>query len=100
MIFRDRYPELAKIPHADDLASHKKTFRVAQCTKLWARQMLPVIFNKNYLSLLQKGLCIPLDIAGFARSKRIERIIFLFKRLYLLEKRVKEAGLDFDWNCI
>ena len=99
-IFQTHYPELAKIPHADELPSHKKAFRVARCTKQWARQMLPVICNKSYLSLLQKGLCIPLDIAGFARFRQAERAIFLFKRLYLLEKKVKEAGLDFDWNYI
>ena len=98
-IFKTHYPELA-IPHADELATNNKTFRGAQCTKKWARQLLPVIFNKNYLSLLQKKLCVPLDIAGFVRSEHAERAIFLFKRLYLLERKVKEAGLYFDWNCI
>jgi len=99
-IFQTHYPELAKIPHADELATNKKTFRSAQCTKKWAGQILPIIFNKNYLSLLQKKMCIPLDIAGFAGSQHAERAIFLFKRLYLLEKKVKNAGLDFDWDCI
>jgi len=99
-IFQTHYPELAKIPHADDLASHKKPFRTARCTKQWAGQILPVLCSKNYLSILQKGLCLPLDIAGLAGLRHAERVIFLFKRLYLLEKQVKEAGLNFDWECI
>jgi hypothetical protein len=99
-IFQTYYPELAKIPNSNDLVSDKKAFRVAQCTKQWAGQMLATILNKNYLSLLNKGLCVPLGIACFAGFRQAERAIFLFKRLYLLEKKVKEAGLDFDWNCI
>jgi hypothetical protein len=99
-IFQTHYPELAQIPYAKDLASNKKTFRAAQCTKRWAREMLPVICNKNYLSLLQKKTCIPLNMSGFTHLQKAQTAIFLFKRLYLLEKKVKEAGLDFDWNCI
>jgi hypothetical protein len=99
-IFQTHYPKLAKIPWAKDLASPKKTFRAAWCTKQCAGQILPVICNKNYLSLLQKRTCIPLNIAGFTQLQKAQTAIFLFKRLYLLEKRAKEAGLDFDWNCI
>ena len=99
-IFQTHYPELAKIPYAEDLVFPKKTFQAAQCTKQWAGQLLPLICNKNYLSLLQKRTCIPLTIAGFTYLQKAQTTLFLFKRLYLLEKRVKEAGLDFDWNGI
>ena len=99
-IFQTHYPELAQIPFAEDLVFPKKTFRAAQCTKQWAGQLLPVICNKNNLSLLQKRTCIPLTIAGFTHLQKAQTAIFLFKRLYLLEKKAKEAGLDFDWDCI
>jgi hypothetical protein len=99
-IFQTHYPELAKIPHANELASHEKPFRAAQCTKQWAGQLLRVLGNKNYLSILQKGLCTPLDIAGFIGLRHAERAIFFFRRLYLFEKRVKDAGLNFDWDCL
>jgi hypothetical protein len=99
-IFQTHYPELAKIPWAKDLVFPKKTFRAALCTKQWAGQILPLICKKNYLSLLQKGTCIPLNIAGFTHLQKAQTAIFLFKRLYLLEKKAKESGLDFDWNCI
>ena len=99
-IFQKHYPELGKIPHAYDVPSNEKTFKAAKCTKQWAGQILPVLKNKNYLSLLQKRWCIPLDIGGFAGLQRAELAVFIFKRLYLLEKKVKEAGLDFDWDCI
>ena len=99
-IFKTYYPELAKIPHAYDLPSNKKTFKAAQCSKQWAAQFLPVLFKKNFLSLLQRRSCIPMDIAGFAGLRRAEHTIFTFQRLYLLEQKVKEAGLDFDWDCM
>jgi hypothetical protein len=30
----------------------------------------------------------------------VEKLILNFERLYLLEKRAKEAGVDFNWEDI
>ena len=100
-IFRNHFPKLAGIPSAFDLYPEKhKSSSVALCTKQWARELFPIISNKKWLSLLQKKLCIPLDIAGITGLRRSEFAIFIFKRLYLLEKRARDAGLDFDWDSI
>lgn len=100
-IFQTYFPKLAKIPHSSDLPAKKHQHdRVARCTKEWARQIFPIICNKKWLSLLQKRRCILRNIAGVAGLRRAESSIFLLERLYLLEKKARDAGLDFDWECI
>ena len=100
-IFQKYFPKLADIPRASDIQNkNNKPSKVAVCTKKWSKEILPIIFNKNSLSLLQKKLCIPLDIAGITGLRRTESAMFTFKRLYMLEKRARDAGLNFDWNCI
>lgn len=100
-IFQKHYPELAKIPHSSDLPVNKIKFEVAQCTKQWAKQIIPVLCKKNSLSLLRKKrLSIPLNITSFAGLRRAEIAVFIFERLFLLEKKAMEAGLDFDWERI
>ncbi|MEW6571628.1 MAG: hypothetical protein AB1390_10740 [Nitrospirota bacterium] len=99
-IFQRHFPHLAKIPNAYDLAKKHKRPKLARCAKQWALQLIPVICSKKWLSLLSKRVCFPVDIAAIAGWRRVEHAIFLFKRLYLLEKKVKDAGLDFDWECI
>ena len=100
-IFQTYFPELAKIPHASDLhTKRRRHVGSPRCVKQWARQLFPVMCKKNWLSLLMKKRCIPLDIASIAGSRRAESTIFLLERLYLLEKSVKDADLDFDWECI
>ena len=101
VIFLTHFPQLAKIPHASDLPTKKyHHFGVAKCTNQWSRELFPIICNKEWLSLLRKKLCIPLDLAGIAGLRRAESSIFLLERLYLLEKRMRDVGLDFDWECI
>lgn len=99
-IFQAYFPELAKIPHASDVQPKNFNTRVARCTKQWARHMLPICGNGKYLSVLKKKWSIPLNLAGIAGLYRSEWAIFLFKRLYLFEKSARDAGLDFDWECI
>jgi hypothetical protein len=99
-IFQTYFPELVKIPHASDLQSVKLNSRVARCTKQWARHMFPISCNGKYLSLLNKKWSIPLNIAGITGLYRAEWAIFLFERLYMLEKSTRDAGLDFDWESI
>ncbi|MCP5004501.1 MAG: hypothetical protein GY941_11280 [Planctomycetes bacterium] len=100
-IYQKYFPELTKILHSSDLPRKKpKRVRVAKCTKIWARELFPKILDPECLSLLEKKLCIPVDIAGIAGIRKTESLIFFLRRLYLLEKRLKDAGLDFDWECI
>jgi hypothetical protein len=100
-IFKNYSPSLAHIPHAGDLPLKKKhLFRVARCTKQWARELFPVLCNKNWLSLLQRENGMIRNMAGIAGLRKAEPSVFLMERLYLLEKKARESGLDFDWDGI
>ena len=100
-IFQKYFPKLAKIPRSSDLPKkRRKQVGVAKCTKRWARELFPKILDPKCLSLLEKKLCIPVDIAGIFGLRRAGSLIFILERLYLLEKRARDAGLDFDWECI
>ena len=98
-IFRKHFPALSRIPHADDLPKQRgRQARIAQCARTWARQLLPVMCKKNRLTLLSRKHCIPRMFAGIAGVRRAEDLILFVQRLYVLEKQMTDAGLDFDWE--
>ncbi len=100
-VFQTYFPKLANIPHSSDLpAKTNQHVRIARCTKQWARELLPKIINSNWLSLVKRRKCVPLNMAAIAGLPRAENAIFFLERLYLLEKKVRDSGLDFDWECI
>jgi len=100
---------MAEIPHASDLNvnHHRRPVRVARCATRWARQLLAPLCKKNCLDLLAKEKCIPLVMLGASAaplSRRVASIVedalLTFQRLYLLERRVRDAKLDFDWSRV
>lgn len=100
-IFKNNFPKLAQIPHADDLRSKKiRLFGVARCTKKWAREIFPVLCSKDWLSLVQRKHGMMRNMAGIVGLRKAESSIFLLERLYLLEKKARETGIDFDWEYI
>jgi len=101
-IFHKHFIHLSQIPHSDDLLSKKAqpSFGNARITKRWARRLLPKLMSKKWLSLLAKKQPILHTIASIGDIHRTEYTILRLQRLYLLEKRLKDAGLNFDWNCI
>lgn len=100
-IFHNHFPTLAAIPHSSDLPRQQaQTSRMARCTKRWARHILLALSGKNRLSLLSKGRCMRIATAAIFGRHRAEKSIMTMQRLYLLEQRVRDAGLDFDWECI
>jgi hypothetical protein len=102
-IFQNHFPALADIPHASELPpqrSKSSLDRVARCTKRWARQLLPVLCQKNRLSHLSKTRCVPLTFAGIMGSRRAQNSILTFIRMYLLEQRLIDTGVAFDWELI
>jgi len=101
-IFRNYFFPLSQIPHSDDLTSRKpqRSFGNARCTKRWARQLLSKLMSKKWLALLAKKQPILHTIASIGDIHKTEYTILRLQRLYLLEKKLKDAGLDFDWDSI
>lgn len=101
MLYRNFLPELADIPRSSDIKPLKnKPQKMANCSKKWAKKIMPEICSSKWLSLLHKRLCIPLNIAGLAGLNKAEFAIHDFYRLYLFEKELKNAGINFDWDSI
>jgi asparagine synthase len=100
-IFTKYFPVLSRIPRADTLPRKETPHsNVANCTKQWARNLLPVMCSRKRLALLDRNWCAPRTLAGLAGFRRYEGTIRNFQRLYLLEETVRAAGLDFDWEHI
>ena len=100
-IFKRYFPRLSIIPRTSDAPAFKrKVFGAAQCSKQWAREILPCFCTNQWLSLLEKNRCIPLMLAGMIGVRKAESSMFLFKRLHLLEETCRHFGIDFDWDAI
>jgi hypothetical protein len=99
-LFQKHFPGLSKIPHADELPKQAgRQTRIAKCTRIWAINLLRAMCN-NELTLLSKKHCVPRVLAGMAGMSRVEGLVHTVQRLYSLERQVKEARLNFDWECI
>ena len=107
-IFKNRFPALAAVPHASDLKHNGAAVKRARCTTQWARELLGPLCKKNWLDLLAKERCIPLVMMGASPlpplNRRLAHIaedtLLTVRRLYLLERRLKEAHVDFDWSQV
>jgi hypothetical protein len=100
-IFHSYIPSLTDIPHAAEiLKKRRRPAKVARCMQRWARELLPAIWGKGWLSLLSKNRCLLLSLAGIAGVQRVESSIFALERLYLLEKRARDEDIAFDWESL
>lgn len=100
-IFQRYFPGLEKIPHVGDLGELKnRAAPIARVVRTWGKHLLPVLCNKNRLTLLSRQHCLPRILAGVAGVRRAEPMLFILQRLYLFEEQMKDASLDFDWECV
>jgi hypothetical protein len=99
-IFQSHFPQLAAIPHASDLPTNRRKRVVSRHTQRWARQLFPIMCGRERLALASRTWGIPMDLAGIMGLYRAEDAVFLLERLYLLEKKVRNAGLCIDWEAI
>jgi hypothetical protein len=99
-IFQRHFPALAVIPHADEMPKRIDRARIAGCVRTWAIRLVPALCSRNRLTLLCKNHCMPRTVAGIAGVSRVEGLILNVYRLYLLEERIRDAGLEFDWDGI
>jgi hypothetical protein len=95
-IFQKYFPSLAQIPHASELLpDHHKS---AKSARRWACELFVKMWDKRQLSLLSKLRCLPVSGAGIIAAQRWEWAILTFERLYLLEQKMRQAGVAFDWE--
>jgi hypothetical protein len=100
-IFDSYFPSLSRIPHASDISDKRSVRRkIARCARIWAQRLLPILARKGYLSLVNRKRAALVLAAGLAGNIRAEDYIFTLKRLCMMEERVRDASLDFEWEEI
>lgn len=108
LIFKRYFPRLADIPHSSDLKpAARKTVPSKHSTR-WARELLVPLTKRNSLELLAKPICLGLVTLGVSRlpsrsralAPIIEDALLTCWRAHLLEQRLKERSVDFDWDRI
>jgi hypothetical protein len=106
LLFRTYYPQLAEIPHstrtteaADGAAATTKT-PPSRHARPWARELLTTMLRPGRLSAVPRRKAVHrLAAAALGRGDHEHAVIFL-ERLWLLEQRLKAAGVEFDWRGI
>ena len=100
-IFDTYFPSLSAIPHASDIPDNPSGgVKIARCARTWAQTHLPRLARKRCLSLIDRKFAAVVVVAGLAGNIRAENYIFTLRRLSMLEDRVREADLNFDWEAI
>jgi hypothetical protein len=107
-IFAQHYPQLADVPHASAVKTHQHQAPLPECAVRWARGLLTPLCRPDWLSLLSKRTCLTLIALGAARlpsmnqrlAPIVEDAVFTCRRIHLLERRVKNAGLRFEWGAL
>lgn len=113
-IFRKHCPPLAEIIHSDYLQQERghwqraksrfdrwmswSTRRPSQTSVRWARELLPLMANGDWLSLLSRRRATLLILAALVGHPVAEAAVFVIRRLYLLEQRLRAEGLECDWH--
>ncbi|HET6248877.1 MAG TPA: asparagine synthase-related protein [Tepidisphaeraceae bacterium] len=100
-LLADSFPEIAHIPHNCQMgAKNESSPRRSDCTTGWAAAALRAIMHKGNLSLLSRRKTLP-RLLGSLAGRRDQEVLALFLyRLLLLENRLRQGGIMFDWNEI
>jgi hypothetical protein len=98
-IFQKYFPAIAHIPHASGLIRDSEN-GMARSTRRLAARLLPTLLNSKRLSLISRKRCLLLSLAATAGHPRAETTTLRLASLAMLEQRLIDAGVDFDWELI
>jgi len=95
------FPQLSHIPHNSTLgAKNVRPSNPSRCTKQWARAVLSGLANPKCLTRLSRRKAIPRLIGAAMGRRDVEVVAMFLYRLFLLDQRLRKAGVDFDWDQI
>jgi hypothetical protein len=107
-IFGRWFPQLADIPHADDLPRVRSSPKPANCMVKWARQIVGKPSRLTGLTPLAERICLPLVLltaAGVPAGRRrltpiVEDAMLTIRRMDLLERRMRDNHLTMNWDSL
>jgi len=98
-LFRAFFPEIADIPHSDDLKSKGDTkTRVSLLGKHRALRFMTALAAPKFMPILSRKWCMPICVATLAGYLRAERFVFEIERLRLLEDKLRSTAIRFSWD--
>ena len=99
-IFQDHLPELAAIPHSDDLSSTRAASArpASRRTREFALSVLGAIGTRRFVPEISSRYVVPRLLAAFAFPARVEYLVIDLYRVMLLVERLEEHGIEIDWE--
>jgi hypothetical protein len=100
-LFRKFFPEIANVPH-NSMMGAKNEFnpRPSRCTREWAAKVLKGLSGSRCLPLLSRRKSVPRLIGALMGRRDVEVVALFLYRLYMLDERLRRAGVTFDWYAI
>jgi hypothetical protein len=99
-IFQDHLPELAAIPHSDDVAKTRPADArpASRRTRGFALAVLSAIRKRRFVAGISSRYVVPRLLAAFVIPARVEYLIFDLYRIMLLVERLREHRIEIDWE--
>ena len=100
-LFRTFFPEIADVPHNSKMGEKNVWVpRSSRCTREWAAKVLKGLSTSQCLPLLSRRKSVPRLIGALLGRRDLEVVALFLYRLFLLDQRLRRAGVAFDWNGI
>ncbi len=100
-LFAAFFPEIAHVPHNSKMGVKNELNPLpSRCTKQWAAAVIREICLSNNLSIVNRRKSLPRLLGAWMGRRDVELVALFLYRLYLLEQRIRAAGIAFDWNQI
>lgn len=100
-LFRRFFPQIADVPHNSKMgAKNDLNPKPSRCTREWAAKVLKGLSGSQCLPLLSRRKSVPRLIGALLGSRDLEVVALFLYRLFMLDERLRRAGVDFDWNGI
>jgi hypothetical protein len=100
-IFRDHLPEVADIPHSDEMgktrAAEQSVRPASRRTREFALAVLMEMRRRQNVSEFSLRHVVPRMLFAFADPLRVEYLVFDLYRYALLANRLRKHNLEIDW---
>ena len=99
-IFRDHLPELAAIPHSDDVPKARAADArpASRRTRGFALSVLGAIGSSRFVPDISSRYVVPRLLAAITFPARLEYLVIDLYRIMLLVERLGEHGIEIDWD--
>lgn len=93
-----KYPKLAGIPHNSKITNApKRPFRRSRVTPRWAVTVLSAMLARGALPIFDARKTVPRLLYALHGDAKAEIVAMFAYRLYLLETKLRAAGIEMNW---